>query len=84
MKFNEKELEYLITYAEQLKILTPRITYNDQLIKDLFINMKLKTPVNNKNLSHIVNNFIVMDLIGFNTYDKKLRQTIEDYFNDLN
>lgn len=79
MKFSEKELEYLITYAEQLKVLAPKITYNDELIKDLFYNMKEKTKVSDENLHHIENNFIAMDLIGFRTYDEKLRRKIDDY-----
>lgn len=79
MIFSEKELEYLITYAEQLKVLTPGITYNDELIKDLFYNMKEKTKVSDDNLHRIENNFIAMDLIGFRTYDEKLRKKIDDY-----
>lgn len=82
MKFSEKELEYLITYAEQLKVLAPRITYNEQLVKDLFMNMKEKTNVSDDNLYHIENNFIVMDLIGFRTYDEKLRRKIDEYLED--
>ena len=39
MKFNDKELEELITYAEQLKVLAPRTVYNEQLIRDLFDNI---------------------------------------------
>lgn len=79
MKFSEKELEYLITYAEQLKVLAPRITYNEQLIKDLFYNMKEKTKVSDENLHHIGNNFIVLDLIGLKSYDEKLRRKIDNY-----
>jgi len=79
MKLNNKELELLITYAEQLKVLAPRLTYNEQLIKDLFFNMKEKTKVSDENLHHIENNFIVFDLIGFRTYDEKLRRKIDDY-----
>lgn len=82
MKFSEKELEYLITYAEQLKVLAPRITYNEQLVKDLFMNMKEKTNVSDDNLHHIENNFIAMDLIGFRTYDEKLRRKIDEYLED--
>lgn len=82
MKFSEKELEYLITYAEQLKVLAPRITYNDELIKDLFYNMKEKTKVSDDNLHRIESNFIAMDLIGFRTYDEKLRRKIDDYLED--
>lgn len=82
MKFSEKELEYLITYAEQLKVLTPYITYNDELIKDLFYNMKEKTKVSDDNLHRIENNFIAMDLICFRTYDEKLRRKIDDYLED--
>ena len=79
MEFNNKELELLITYAEQLKVLTPAISYNDKLVKDLFFNMKNKTKVTDENLHHIENNFIAMDLIGFRTYDEKLRRKIDDY-----
>jgi hypothetical protein len=82
MKFNDKELEYLITYAEQLKVLVPRITYNEQLIKDLFFNMKEKTKVSDDNLHRIENNFIAMDLIGFRTYDEQLRRKIDEYLED--
>ena len=49
MKFNNKELEELITYAEQVKVLVPRITYNEQLVKDLFFNMKDRTKVSDEN-----------------------------------
>lgn len=79
MKFSNKELEYLITYAEQLKVLAPRITYNEQLVKDLFFNMKNKTKVIDENLHHIENNFIVLDLIGLRSYDEKLRRKIDEY-----
>ena len=79
MKFNDKELEELITYAEQVKVLVPRITYNEQLVKDLFFNMKDKTKVSDENLHHIENNFIALDLIGFRTYNEKLRRKIDDY-----
>ena len=79
MKFNNKELEELITYAEQVKVLVPRITYNEQLVKDLFFNMKDKTKVSDENLHHIENNFIVLDLIGLRSYNEKLRRKIEDY-----
>lgn len=82
MKFSEKELEYLITYAEQLKVLAPRITYNEQLVRDLFQNMKDKTKVSDENLHHIENNFIVLDLIGLRTYDEKLRRKIDNYLED--
>ncbi len=82
MKFSEKELEYLITYAEQLKVLAPAITYNEQLIRDLFKNMKDKTKVSDENLHHIENNFIALDLIGFRTYDDKLRRKIDDYLDN--
>lgn len=82
MKFSEKELEYLITYAEQLKVLAPRITYNEQLVKDLFQNMKNKTKVSDENLHYIENNFIVLDLIGLKSYDEKLRRKIDDYLED--
>ena len=79
MKFNNKELEELITYAEQVKVLVPRITYNEQLVKDLFFNMKDKTKVSDENLHHIENNFIALDLIGLRSYNEKLRRKIEDY-----
>lgn len=82
MEFNDKELEYLITYAEQLKVLAPAITYNEQLIRDLFKNMKDKTKVSDENLHHIENNFIALDLIGFRTYDDKLRRKIDDYLDN--
>lgn len=82
MKFSEKELEYLITYAEQLKVLVPRITYNEQLVRDLFQNMKDKTKVSDENLHHIENNFIALDLIGLRTYDEKLRRKIDNYLED--
>lgn len=79
MKFNDKELEELITYAEQVKVLVPRITYNEQLVKDLFLNMKDKTKVSDENLHHIENNFIVLDLIGLRSYNEELRVKIDDY-----
>ena len=79
MKFNNKELEELITYAEQVKVLVPRITYNEQLVKDLFFNMKDKTKVSDENLHHIGNNFIALDLIGLRSYNEKLRRKIDDY-----
>ena len=79
MKFNDKELEELITYAEQVKVLVPRITYNEQLVKDLFLNMKDKTKVSDENLHHIENNFIALDLIGLRSYNEKLRRKIDDY-----
>ena len=79
MKFNNKELEELITYAEQVKVLVPRITYNEQLAKDLFFNMKDKTKVSDENLHHIENNFIALDLIGLRSYNEKLRRKIDDY-----
>ena len=79
MKFNNKELEELITYAEQVKVLVPRITYNKQLVKDLFLNMKDKTKVSDENLHHIENNFIALDLIGLRSYNEKLRRKIDDY-----
>ena len=79
MKFNNKELEELITYAEQVKVLVPRITYNEQLVKDLFFNMKDKTKVSYENLHHIENNFIALDLIGLRSYNEKLRRKIDDY-----
>ncbi len=82
MKFSEKELEYLITYAEQLKVLVPKITYNEQLVRDLFQNMKDKTKVSDENLHHIENNFIALDLIGLRTYDEKLRRKIDNYLED--
>lgn len=79
MKFNNKELEELITYAEQVKVLVPRITYNEQLVKDLFLNMKDKTKVSDENLHHIENNFIALDLIGLRSYNEELRGKIDDY-----
>lgn len=79
MKFNNKELEELITYAEQVKVLVPRITYNEQLVKDLFLNMKDKTKVSDENLHHIENNFIALDLIGLRNYNEELRIKIDDY-----
>ena len=79
MKFNNKELEELITYAEQVRVLVPRITYNEQLVKDLFLNMKDKTKVSDENLHHIENNFIALDLIGLRSYNEKLRRKIDDY-----
>ena len=79
MKFNNKELEKLITYAEQVRVLVPRITYNKQLVKDLFLNMKDKTKVSDENLHHIENNFIALDLIGLRSYNEKLRRKIDDY-----
>ena len=81
MKFNDKELEELITYAEQVKVLVPRITYNEQLVKDLFFNMKDKTKVSVENINHIENNFIALDLIGLE-YNEKLRRKIDDYLED--
>ena len=79
MKFNDKELEELITYAEQVNVLVPRITYNEQLVKDLFLNMKDKTKVSDENLHHIENNFIALDLIGLRSYNEELREKIDDY-----
>lgn len=79
MKFNDKELEELITYAEQVKVLVPRITYNEQLVKDLFLNIKDKTKVSDENLHHIENNFIALDLIGLISYNEELRRKIDDY-----
>ena len=79
MKFNSKELVELITYAEQVRVLVPRITYNEQLVKDLFLNMKDKTKVSDENLHHIENNFIALDLIGLRSYNEKLRRKIDDY-----
>ena len=79
MKFNNKELEELINYAEQVKVLVPRITYNEQLVKDLFLNMKDKTKVSDENLHHIENNFIALDLIGLRSYNEELRRKIDDY-----
>ena len=78
MKFNDKELEELITYAEQVKVLVPRITYNEQLVKDLFLNMKDKTKVSDENLHHIEFNFIALDLIGLRSYNEELRRKIDD------
>ena len=79
MKFNNKELEELITYAEQVRVLVPRITYNKQLVKDLFLNIEDKTKVSDENLHHIENNFIALDLIGLRSYNEKLRRKIDDY-----
>ena len=79
MKFNNKELEELITYAEQVRVLVPRITYNKQLVKDLFLNIKDKTKVSDENLHHIENNFIALDLIGLRSYNEELRRKIDDY-----
>lgn len=45
--------------------------------------MKEKTKVSNENLHHIENNFIAMDLIGFRTYDEKLRRKIDDYLEEI-
>ena len=79
MKFNNKELEYLITYAEQVKVLIPKITYNEQLIRDLFENMINKSKVSVENLHRIENNFIALDLIGLTSYDIKLRMKIDNF-----
>lgn len=79
MKFNDKELEELITYAEQLKVLAPRTVYNEQLIRDLFNNMKNKTKVSEENLKYIQNNYIILDIIGLGNCNKKLRERIDEY-----
>ena len=79
MKFNNKELEHLITYAEQVKVLIPLITYNEQLIRDLFENMINKSKVSVENLHRIENNFIALDLIGLTSYDIKLRMKIDKF-----
>ena len=78
MEFTEKELEALITYAEQIKVLVPQITYSEELIKDLFKSMKDKTEVIKENLEHIGNNFLVLSLIGFD-YDRKLENKVFKY-----
>ena len=74
MKFNDKELEELITYAEQLKVLAPRTVYNEQLIRDLFDNMKNKTKVSEENLKYIQNNYIILDIIGLGNCNKKIKR----------
>ena len=41
MKFNNKELEELIKDQKKVKVLVNRINYNEQLVKELCLNISL-------------------------------------------
>lgn len=80
MKLNSKELEELITYAQQCKSLCHNITYNDELIDNIYKSIKNKVQLSDQDLRHCQNNFIALSIIGIVDYNNKLFQRIDKYF----
>lgn len=80
MKFNDKELEELITYAEQVKVLVPRIPYTNEYVDKLLNQQKefISYLENEKDRLSRECSQIYEDSLG------KTRLVNEDIFNEVN
>ena len=62
MKFNDKELEELLTINEQAKILVRGLTYTEDLGEKIFDCMKNKTKLDKEYIQKAHNNYLALVL----------------------
>ena len=79
MKLNNKELEEILTIAEQCKVLIPKLSYNEELTKKIFYCMKDKKPLEKDDIQRSHNNYLALCLIGLNQCDSNVFKKLDNY-----
>lgn len=82
MKFNDEELEELLTINEQARALMKGLTYCSQLSEEIFKCMKDKTKLNGEFIQKAHNNYLALCLIGLNYTDTKLFKKLDNYMDN--
>lgn len=82
MKFNDKELEELLTINEQAKILIRGLTYTEELGKEIFNCMKNKIKLKKEYIQKAHNNYLVLCLIGLNQCNSKVFGKLDKYMEE--
>lgn len=82
MKLNNKELEEIITIAEQCKVIIPKLSYNEELVKRLFICMKDNKKIDREDIQKSHNNYLALNIIGFNQCDSDVFKKLDNYMDN--
>jgi hypothetical protein len=82
MKFNREELEELLTIAEQCKILVNKLSYNNELIETLFDCIKNDKKLNRDNIQRCHNNYLLLNMIGFNQCNSDVFKKLDNYMDN--
>lgn len=82
MKFTNKELEEIITIAEQCKIMIPKLSYNEELTERLFTCMKDKKKVAREDVQRCHNNYLALNIIGLNQCDSEVFKKLDKYMDN--
>lgn len=82
MKLNNKELEEILTIAEQCKVLIPKLSYNEELTKKIFYCMKDKKPLEKDDIQRSHNNYLALCLIGLNQCDSDAFKKLDNYMDN--
>ena len=82
MKFNDKELEELLTINEQAKILVRGLTYTEDLGEKIFDCMKNNSKLEKEYIQKAHNNYLALCLIGLNQCDSKVFKKLDGYMEE--
>lgn len=82
MKFNDKELEELLTINEQAKILVRGLTYTEDLGEKIFDCMKNNSKLEKEYIQKAHNNYLALCLIGLNQCDSKVFKKLDEYMEE--
>lgn len=82
MKFNDKELEELLTINEQAKVLVRGLTYTKELEEKIFNCMKNNVELEKDYIQKAHNNYLALCLIGLNQCDSKVFKKLDDYMEE--
>ena len=79
MKLNNKDLEEILTIAEQCKVLIPKLSYNEELTEKIYYCMKDKKQLERDDIQRSHNNYLALCLIGLNQCDTDTYKKLNDY-----
>lgn len=83
MKLNNKELEELLTINEQAKTLVRRLTYCDELEKEIFNCIKNKSKLSRENIKRAHNNYLALCFfINLDYFDSEVFEKLDNYMNN--
>ena len=89
MKLNNKELEEILTIAEQCKVLIPKLSYNEELTKKIFYCMKDKKKLEKDDILiieglHAINEELTKTIPRINKYKVYLSALTDLNIDDQN
>ena len=79
MKLDENELEELLTVAVQCNTLIPKLSYNDELAKNIFFAQKETKELSKEDIKRSYNNYLALALIGLDYSDSNVFKKIDNY-----